>query len=96
MRGNCSGSSIIQLLAGFVGIYFREFRTFAKFAKIKCTQKFRVLQYLNVTIAFAIRVLQVKSFIGTELLAHLYASENQVCASSLLASSSPIVGHRFH
>jgi len=43
VRGNCSGSSSIQVLAGFAGIKFREFN---KFAQIKCMQKFHVLQYV--------------------------------------------------
>ena len=29
----------------FAALYFREFRRFAKFAKIKCSRKFNVLQY---------------------------------------------------
>ena len=30
----------------FAALYFREFRRFAKFAKIKCSRKFHVLQYV--------------------------------------------------
>ena len=43
---HCLSTGLLVSRNQIFALYFREFRRFAKFAKIKCSRKFHVLQYI--------------------------------------------------